>query len=159
MGWLLVAMATAGLFPLWMQVTALEHGQVDTPEQAHYQVSASGGLVTCTVPSAITLQKETAAAGSFFECTNNYNASVSLTWSVEDDGGGGFLSATGSDSLVADGMPTCRDVTLTAGSVEGSRTVVFRGMTGSSSGLYVEVYFSDDVTVQADNTGLGGGCA
>lgn len=160
LGWMLVAAATAGLFPLWAQVVALEQGRVDTPatDPAIYRVSAADSLVSCTVPSPIVLQAGTVSSGPYVACTNSLGSSVTLHWSVADDGGGGFVEASGSEVLAADGLAACRDVTLTAGTTEESRTVIFRGQTDAGADLYVELYFAGQVTVQAGSTGLGGGC-
>ncbi|MFZ5823191.1 MAG: hypothetical protein ACOY94_02415 [Bacillota bacterium] len=160
LGWVLIVAATAGLFPLLTQVSALQQGQVNTPasDPAVYSISAANSLVHCAVPSTITLQSGVGSTGAYFQCTNSYGSSLTLTWSVQDDGGGGFLSASGSDILPADGVAACRDVTLTPGTTEATRTVVFRGKTSDSAGFYVELYFTGQVTVQAGSTGLGGGC-
>lgn len=160
LGWALVIAAAAALLPLWAQAWALSTGRVDTPatDPARYRISANESLVSCRVPSTIVLQAGTAATGGFIQCTNKYASAVTLTWSVQDDGGGGFLTASGSAALTANGLAACQDATLTAGAVEGTRTVLLRGETASSAGFYVEIYFSGDVTVQAGTAGLGGGC-
>lgn len=162
LGWVLVAGAITGLFPLWPQVLAVYQGWVETPatDPALYRLSDGNSLVRCSLPSPLVLQAGTTSAGAYFECVNNYGAPVQLSWSVADAGGPDYLAvdAGSGATLPASGVASCQSVSLIAGATPESRTVVFRGATAGDSGFYVELYFTGAVTVQAGETGLGGGC-
>lgn len=155
---IMLGMATVGLLPWLQQAVAAYQAQVRLPadEQAVYQVLSTNGLVSCDVPTTIVLRRNLSRTDNFFRCTNNHGATVTLTWSALD--AGGFISASGSDTLPANGTAACRSATLDAGNTADTRTVTFRGSTVADAGLYVQIHFTAQVTVQNGAGGLGGGC-
>ncbi len=160
LGGLLVAVAVTGLFPLWAQVQALRLGHVDTPDTdpAVYGISSANSLVQCGMPTLLVVEAGTPVTGNFIRCTNNHGSPITLNWAVVDAGPGNFLTGAGSSTLVATGVATCQSITLTPGNKKATRTVVFSGTTDATAGLYVELYFTGEVTVQQGTAGLGGGC-
>lgn len=153
-----LSLALMGLLPLFHQVIAYQRGAIDLPtgEPATYAVASSNGLVYCSIPTEIVLRRNTSRSGGYFLCTNNFAAPVTLTWSVVD--GGGFVSASGSETLLGNGLSGCRTATLTAGPTNGINTVLFRGITDSAAPFYAEIHFTGTVTVQNGAGGVGGGC-
>jgi len=160
MGGTLVLAAIAGLFPLWTEVQALQLGRATTPgtDPAVYRISSTASLLRCSMPAPLVLTARATTSGAYVSCVNNYNSPITLTWSVVDDGPGTFLTASGSSTLAASGVAACQAITVDAGTRKETRTVVFRGTTSTTAGFYVEHYFTGQVTVQQETTGVGGGC-
>ncbi len=156
---MLVMAALAGLMPLLPKAAAYLRATVQNA--AFYTIASRDPILSCSVPSNIVMPPSTVATMDFFSCANNAGEDVTVFWDVWDDGGGGFLTASGSAAL-ADGTSGCRTVTLTSSETTGKRSVIFRAVTASDSLFYVELYFTGNVQVKAPKKNRtvepGGGC-
>lgn len=166
LGWWLLLLAGLSLIPAVPRVWAYVQGHVDLTalDPGVYETVGPGSasvLVECSVPRQIVLKSGTPATGLYFHCTNNLAEDITLQWSAlyDDTGGTTFLQIDGTQtSVLAAGSSGCQQLTLTPGSTRATRTVYFRGATGSDSPTYVAVNFSASVKVQNGNGGLGDSC-
>lgn len=123
-----------------------------------YTITSTNPLVQCSQPNTITLRRNQGASGSWFLCSNRYNAPVDLTWAIVSDGGSGVTISGSSGSMPAGTSDSCRAVTLTAANTIGTFSVVYRGTTASTADFYAQIEFPGQVVVQNGGGGLGGSC-
>lgn len=145
------------LWPLLQQAVAYSRAAVGVGGTTYYTITTAGAaneLVTCSVPSQIEIRGDSPRTSTFVRCRNNTNKSIILTWSNIDQTG--WITASGSVLLSADGVSRCVSMTLTPGTNDSTRTVTFRGVTDSSSDLYVELYFTGSVQLRTGNSSNGG---
>lgn len=140
--------------------------QLPAANPAKYQTIASNNpsslwFVKCSVPRTIVLRRSTPRNGSYFSCDNHFNTSVTLAWTVQDDGNGGNLLAipAGQSSLLTASSSGCQSLNLSPGNMNANnQPVTFKGATTTSAGLYVEIYFTALVTVRNNNSGVADSC-
>lgn len=160
---LLVVVGALGLLVALPQAQAYVRAWVDLPSTnlATYTVTSTNQLISCTVPSRILVTTKTTdypVTGNFFQCTNRYNAPVTLNWSIVS-GAPANWGVSGSATLPADGITACRSVTFTQSGTFPNNTdwvVVFKGATDPTSAFYAEVQFSASVDLQNGNKNTGG---
>lgn len=107
-------------------------------------------LIRCDQPFELSVLPGTAISGPYFECTDNYNAPVTLIWSiVAVDPPTGTLTVSGSDTLAAGEVAACKQMTLAADllSPPGTYTVTYRGSTAATGDFFASVSWTGRITV------------
>lgn len=158
LGLLLVLAASFALWPFLQQAVAYSQGSVGFPGTTAYTVvpsaSSTSALISCSVPSQISLKGNKTVTNTFIQCRNNFARSVTLTWQSYGTNAS-WVAASNSATLPADGLVHCTSVTLTSTS-NGNKTVTLKGATASTADFYVEIYFNASISVAGNGTGTGG---
>lgn len=156
---LLIGLAMLGLLPFLPQVWAYATAEVNLPVGAAYGIESGNTLISCSVPTTITVDaKLSSASGNFVRCVNNYGGTVTLNWSLVS-GPSGMSLAGNSGAFGANDAP-CRPLTInyTNLSNNAQNVVRIRGVTASTADFYVELEFPATI-VGRNNQSPSGGCA
>lgn len=142
---LLLLAAAAGLVPV-----ARGYLTGNVGNQAAMVVTGASPLVKCTQPYTLELSPGGSLTGDYFSCTDNYNAPVTLNWSIVSvSPSTSALHVSGAGSLAAGQSGACAPVTLTADllALPGTYAVSYRGTTAETAAFYASVAFTGQVKV------------